>query len=194
MTFATKITVVRILLVPVFAALAIAYGLTVKTGAPDESLRWWALAVFIIAAASDGLDGWIARHFNQCSDLGAYLDPIADKSLLLTAILTLSIFDWGPDGWSIPLWFAILVFARDTTILVGVRWLQHIKLPIKIQPQWQGKACTVSQMFALAWVMLKFTTFDPLYPCLLAAFFTLWSGIEYVRTGWSHLCAARQKS
>lgn len=192
MTFATQITVGRIVLVPVFATLAIFYALGVKAGAANESLRYWALGVFIAAAASDGLDGWIARHFNQRSDLGAYLDPIADKTLLLTAILVLSLFDWGPDGWNIPAWFAILVFVRDTVILVGVRWLQHVELPIKIQPHWSGKLCTISQMFALGWVMLKIVPFSPIYPCIVAAVFTIWSGIAYFITGWNHLQAARR--
>ena len=82
MTLASKITVSRIVLIPVFVLLAWRYGQSVTAGEANESLRWWALAVFLVAAASDGVDGWIARHFNQKSDFGAFIDPIADKVLV----------------------------------------------------------------------------------------------------------------
>ena len=73
MTFASKITLTRIFMVPVFAVLAIYYGKSIEEGHPEEWLRWWALGVFITASASDGLDGWIARRFNQRSKFGAII-------------------------------------------------------------------------------------------------------------------------
>ncbi|MGD7652365.1 MAG: CDP-alcohol phosphatidyltransferase family protein [Verrucomicrobiales bacterium] len=188
MTFATKITVTRICMVPVFCGLAVAYGLSVRAGDANEALRWWALVVFVTAAVSDGIDGWVARRFNQRSDLGAYLDPIADKSLLLTAVLTLALVDWGADGWGLPLWFAVIVFLRDTVILVGVRYLMAVKKrKFEIKPHWSGKFCTVTQMFALGWVMLKVVPFSPVWPCVVSGAFTLWSGVMYVRQGWGIL-------
>lgn len=183
MTFASKITLGRILLVPVFAVLAIYYGISVKEGRPQEWLRWAALGVFVTAAASDGLDGWIARRFNQRSHFGATIDPIADKSLLLTAIITLSLVDWGPDGWRIPLWFSALVIVRDCIILGGIAVLHFINHKVRIKPHWTGKVCTVTQMFALGWVMLRVVPFSPFYPCAIAALFTLWSGWAYIREG-----------
>lgn len=182
-TFASKITMTRILMVPVFAALAIAYGMSVARGAPDESLRWWALGVFVTAAASDGLDGWIARRFNQKSDFGAFIDPIADKSLLLTGVLVLSFVDWCKPGWRLPPWFAVIVFLRDCIILFGVVILWRCKRKVKFVPHWTGKICTVTQMFALGWVMLKVVDLPPLWPCLVAGFFTAWSGVLYVMQG-----------
>lgn len=183
MTLASKITLGRLLLVPVFAVFAIYYGESVQAGAPVEWLRWTALGIFVTAAASDGIDGWIARRFNQRSRFGAAIDPIADKSLLLTAIITLSLVDWGPGGWRIPLWFTALVIVRDCIILGGLAVLHFTGHEIHIAPRWTGKVCTVAQMFALGWVMLKVVPFDPLYPCLVAAFFTLWSGYDYFREG-----------
>ena len=183
MTFASKITLTRILLVPAFAALALAYGHTVKTGHPDEALRGWALGVFITAAASDGLDGWIARCFNQRSKFGAFIDPIADKALLLIGVITLSWVDWGMDGWCLPAWFAVIVVARDGLILGGIRWLYHKRRAVHIAPHWSGKVCTVTQMIALGWVMLKVVPYPPAWPCLVAAVFTVWSAITYVRMG-----------
>lgn len=170
-------------MVPVFAVLALAYGHSVQTGRPDESLRWWALGVYITAAASDGLDGWIARRFNQRSAFGAYIDPIADKALLLTGVVTLALVDWGADGWRLPAWFAVIVVLRDALILIGVKWLQCTHRAVTIAPHWSGKICTVTQMFALGWVMLKLVTIPPTWPCLVAAVFTGWSAVIYFRQG-----------
>lgn len=183
-TFASKITLSRLLLVPVYAGLAIAYGRGVAAGSPHEALRWWALAVFVIAAGTDGIDGWIARRFNQRSDFGAFIDPIADKALVLTAIVVLSLVPWGENGWSIPVWFLALVILRDGVILGGIIVLWSARRKVRIAPHWSGKVCTVTQMFLIGWVMLKVVPFSPLYPCLLAAIFTTWSMVAYIGQGW----------
>ncbi len=90
MTTANKITIVRILMIPAFVTMAIYYGQSVQRGAPLEWERITAIAIFLIASLSDGLDGYVARHYNQRSSLGVVLDPIADKGLLLSGIITLS--------------------------------------------------------------------------------------------------------
>jgi cardiolipin synthase (CMP-forming) len=77
MTLPNWITLVRILLIPVFAWYAVQYGLSVEAGAPLEPLRYAAVAVFLTAACTDGLDGYIARHYNLRSRLGSVLDPLA---------------------------------------------------------------------------------------------------------------------
>lgn len=110
MNLATQITIFRILLIPVFIGLVIYYGDSVRTGRADESLRLWAAAVFGIAALSDAVDGWIARNFNQQSRLGAILDPLADKLLLLSAIIALSFTSWRQH---FPLWFPLLIIFKD---------------------------------------------------------------------------------
>jgi CDP-diacylglycerol--glycerol-3-phosphate 3-phosphatidyltransferase len=183
MTFASKITITRILLVPVFAALALAYGRSVASGMPDETLRWWALGVFVAAAGSDGIDGWVARRFNQISKFGAFIDPIADKALLLVGVITLSLVDWGVPGWRLPWWFAAIVVLRDGIILGGIGVLWKCRREVKIAPHWSGKLTTVAQMFALGWVMLRVVDVPPFWPCIVASGFTLWSAVEYVRHG-----------
>lgn len=183
MTLASKITVTRIALVPVFGILAFCYSLSAAGPYPVEPLRWWALAVFIAAAASDGIDGWVARRFNQKSELGAFLDPIADKSLLLTGVVILSLVDWGPNDWRLPAWFAAIVVTRDCIILGGIRLLHSKRLKVRIEPHWSGKICTVTQMFALGWVMLKVVSLPPTWPCIIASVFTLWSTVIYIRQG-----------
>jgi len=186
-TFASKITIARICLVPVYAYLALWYGHTIDRGSPDEPLRWWALAVFVTAAATDGVDGWVARRFNQVSKFGAYIDPIADKALLLTGVITLTLVDWGKHGWGLPLWFAALVILRDCIILGGIKVLYCNHREVKIVPHWTGKICTITQMFAIGWVMLKVIDYSPIYPCIVAGIFTVWSSIAYIRQGWQIL-------
>ncbi len=182
MTYATLITLMRLLLVPVFCLLAARYGDTVTTGNPDEQLRWIAVTTFILAAAMDGLDGWVARRFNQKSLIGAILDPLTDKALLLTGLITLTLVDWGQD-WHLPMWFLILVILRDAEIIVGIWILYYINRRVPINPHWSGKVCTVTQMIALGWVMLKLFDLSPIYPVAIATIFTIWSGVEYFREG-----------
>src|SRR5205814_9631027 len=122
MTTANKITVVRILMIPAFVTMAIYYGESIKRAEPLEWMRFTAIAIFLIAAVSDGLDGYVARHYNQRSSLGVILDPLADKGLRLSGIITLSISNWGdiePDYGRFPAWFPVLVISRDAVILVG---------------------------------------------------------------------------
>ena len=182
MTYATLITLVRLLMVPVFCVLAIRYGDSVASGNPDEQLRWFAVATYILAAALDGLDGWVARRFSQKSLMGSILDPLTDKALLLTGLITLTLVDWGQD-WHLPMWFLVLVILRDAEIIVGIWILYYINRRVPINPHWSGKVCTVTQMIALGWVMLKLFNLSPVYPVIVATVFTIWSGIEYFREG-----------
>jgi CDP-diacylglycerol--glycerol-3-phosphate 3-phosphatidyltransferase len=179
MTHASKITLARIALVPVFAVYVARYGMSVANGEPQESLRWTALALFIFASATDGVDGWVARRFNQRSKFGAFIDPLADKFLLITAIVFLSAFPWGPADWRMPPWFAWLVITRDSLIVIGIILVKRAAHAVHYSPHWTGKVCTVTQMIAIGWVMLKVNVLPPVYPCILAAVFTLWSAVNY---------------
>ena len=186
MTPATLITVARFALIPVFASIAVRYGRTVDASAPDDSLRWLAISIYTLASVLDGVDGWIARHFNQKSLAGAILDPITDKTLLMTGLVTATVINWGQD-WHLPVWFIILVVARDLEILGGIIILFKINGKVPINPHWTGKVCTATQMVAMGWIMLHVTVIDPIYPVILATLFTLWSGYEYFMTGYRQL-------
>src|SRR5438876_5525024 len=121
MTTANKITVVRILMIPVFVTMAIYYGQSIQRGEPLEWQRFTAIAIFLVAAVSDGLDGYVARRYKQRSALGAILDPIADKGLLLSAIITLSISNWSdidPEYGRFPAWVPVLVITPVALIVV----------------------------------------------------------------------------
>ena len=186
MTTANKITVVRILMIPAFVTMAIYYGESIKRGDPLEWQRYTAIIIFILAAVSDGLDGYVARRFNQRSTLGVYLDPIADKGLLLSGIITLSISNWSeshPEYGSFPIWFPVLVITRDAVILVGTMILYLLNGKVLVKPNWTGKVATVLQMIAIGWVMLQLRFIPLLYVVVAAGVFTLISGIVYVTDG-----------
>ena len=192
MTTANKITVIRILMIPVFVTLAIYYGESIQEGKPQDWQRFAAIAVFLLAAVSDGLDGFVARRYNQQSSLGMILDPIADKGLLLSGIITLSISNWSlgdPHYGKFPVWFPVLMISRDTVILVGSAVLHILNGTVRVRPSWTGKVATVLQMAAIAWVMLQFHFLPLLYVVGAAGLFTLISGLIYVRDGVRQLTA-----
>lgn len=186
MTTANKITVVRILMIPVFVTLAIYYGQSIRRGEPLEWQRFAAIVVFLVAAVSDGLDGYVARRYNQRSALGVILDPIADKGLLLSGVITLSISNWSdidPDYGKFPVWFPVLVITRDTVIVVGAVVLHLLNGKVRLKPSWTGKVATVLQMCAIAWVMLQLRFIPLPYIVIAAGVFTLISGVVYVLDG-----------
>jgi cardiolipin synthase (CMP-forming) len=187
MTVANQITLVRIVLIPVFVVFAVYYSVSVRAGAAEEWLRWAAVAVFVMAAVSDGLDGWIARRFNQRSALGVVLDPIADKGLLLAAIITLSLYPWPV---SLPLWFPVLVIARDVVILVGCGLLKFFTGDVEVRPSMLGKIATTLQMAAVAWVLLQIP--EQQWVVWAAGLFTLLSGLGYMWRGMHAMEGAAQ--
>ena len=194
MTTANKITLIRILMIPAFVTMAIYYGQSIARGTPLEWQRYTAIAIFLLASVSDGLDGYVARRYNQRSALGVVLDPIADKGLLLSGIITLSISNWSkvdPEYGRFPAWFPVLVISRDAVILLGTAVLYFLIGPnIKVKPSWTGKVATVLQMAAIAWVMLQLQFLPLIWIVGAAGLFTLSSGIIYVLNGVSQLQAA----
>ena len=145
-----------------------------------------AIVIFLLAAVSDGLDGYVARRYNQRSSLGVILDPIADKGLLLSGIITLSISNWSeidPEYGRFPAWFPVLVITRDAVILVGAVVLHLLNGKVLVKPNWTGKVATVCQMCAIGWVMLQLRFLPLLFVVIVAGIFTLISGVVYVMDG-----------
>ena len=178
MTLPNQITIGRILLIPVFVLLAIYYGQSAASGHPDERLRFATIAVFLTAALSDGIDGWIARRYRLKSPLGAILDPIADKGLMLTAIITLSVTSWP---YELPIWYPVLVIARDVMIVTGVGVIRLLNDRVEIRPTLLGKTSTFLQMFTVSVVMLQWRHCDPVV--WASGVVTLLSGIAYLAAG-----------
>jgi len=183
MTTANKVTIFRILLIPFFVVEVLYY---VREG--WELHRWLALLTFFIASVLDGVDGYIARRYNQRSELGALLDPLADKLLLVSAIVLLSLNN-EPHLPRLPLWFTGIVIGRDVILLVGLVVIHLTTGRAVIRPRWVGKAATVLQMSTVLWLFLKFDTRMLPWLALLAAACTGVAGLLYVWDGSRQLSA-----
>jgi cardiolipin synthase len=188
MTTANKITIFRILMIPLFIVQVLYYY---KTGSETHHLL--ALLAFAVAAILDGVDGYIARHYNQKSELGAILDPLADKLLLVSAILLLSI---GGQHClpTISLWLTATVISRDVLLLIGIVVVQLICGKITVRPRMFGKVATVLQMVTVVWALLKWDATWLHYWSLGAAVFTGVSGLLYVWDGTRQLSASPMSS
>jgi CDP-diacylglycerol--glycerol-3-phosphate 3-phosphatidyltransferase len=184
-TTANKVTVLRILLVPVFVVQVLYYE---RTG--DEWHRLAAILSFAFAAVSDAYDGYLARRYNQRSELGALLDPLADKLLLVSALVLIT-FVKGPHLPNLPLWLAGTVIGRDVIQAIGFAVLHYTlggKVPVR--PRLVGKVATVLQMVSVSWALLKWPP-DWLGPLALAtAVFTAVSGVIYLLDGMKLLSAS----
>jgi len=168
MTVPNIITTLRIIIVPIFIIYMI------------NSRALAALIVFIIASISDALDGFIARVFRQKTSLGAYLDPLADKILLITAYITLAILKM------IPSWLAVVTISRDVIIMLGVLILYMNRYPVRIRPSLLSKATTCIQAATILIVLSNDyldLDFLKVYSFWLAAVVTVASGLQYIRNG-----------
>ena len=148
MTTANKVTILRILLIPFFVVELIYFLQT-----DNEVYRLLALLTFAVTAILDGVDGYIARRYNQKSELGAILDPLADKLLLVSAIVTLS-FSYGPRIGQIPLWLTGTILGRDLVLLLGIAVIRLTVGRVVVRPRIIGKIATVLQMIVVVWILL----------------------------------------
>lgn len=171
-TIPNILTIVRIFLTPVFV---MAYT------SENFNLAW---ILFAIAGLTDALDGFLARIWNQRTQLGAMLDPLADKALLVTSFICLAL-----KGW-IPTWFTVLVVSRDVIIIGGLALLNFwgVDVRSRIKPIWISKFTTAAQIFLVIFVMiqrsfkLEFST-SLSFMVWVTAIGTVLSGIAYVRRG-----------
>ena len=173
MNIPNTLTIIRILSVPVFVV-CLLYGRFLA-----------ALLIFIGAGITDGLDGLIARVYHQRTTTGAYLDPIADKLMLVTAFVVLAILG------TIPLWLTAIVIAKDVIVALGVLILFLTSRRVEIKPVLIGKAATFSQMVAIPWALLAayslfFRNFLP-YVIWLTAVLTCLSALDYIYVGVNYL-------
>ena len=180
MKLANKITIARICLIPVFGIFAWQYGSRVVRGRPFEYVRVIAAIVFILAAVMDGLDGFVARRFNQRSRLGAVLDPIADKGLVMTAIVVLTLSNRSKG---FPIWFPIAVIGRDAVLVIGFLALSKAIGRVEIRPSKIGKMATLLQIASILWLLLGIRRIDQFCLTTLATLFTVASGLGYVVDG-----------
>ncbi len=169
-TAANAVTVARIALVPVILV-------ALLTG---EEWRWLAFALFGLAAATDRLDGWLARRNDQVTTLGVVIDPIADKLLMGGSLVALSILG------DLPWWVTVVILVRE----LGITWMRYlIKDRVVLPASRGGKAKTVAQAMAIGLfvaplaVLPNWITVAAWALMAVALLLTVVTGLDYVRTG-----------
>jgi cardiolipin synthase (CMP-forming) len=171
MNIPNLITLLRIILVPIVVILLI------------QGSFFKALIVFIVAGLSDALDGFLARVLKQQTVLGAFLDPIADKALLASSFVTLSILH------IIPSWLAVIVISRDFIILLGISVLSIMSITVEIRPAFVSKVTTGIQLITILLALsVRCLPFDFNEMWLLTlywvtALLTILSGLNYMLRG-----------
>ena len=169
LTLANRLTILRILMTPIITVLL----LYRQMGA--------ALALFLLAGATDGLDGLVARSWKQKTMLGIVLDPIADKLLLTSTVVTLTILK------ELPRWFTIILVSRDVLLIGGSMILYMFLGKIGMPPSWLGKTTTGLQLLTVLWAMV-YNFFPAIKPAILplavvTLALTIASGLDYIYRG-----------
>lgn len=190
-TLANQITILRILLILPFVICLL------KTTHPLTGIwfRWVALGIFLIAAISDALDGYLARIQKQVTPLGTFLDPLADKLLITCTCIILSLPPTAIEGFRLPLSVVVLIIGKDMLLLLGFVVTFFLTNKSHIQPIWAGKASTVFQMLMVLSIlpgpeMARWIEFWPIWTriiwwmtgfwALMATFIYIVRGIRYI--------------
>jgi cardiolipin synthase len=163
------LTLIRIIIIPIFVT-ALVYK------------RYdYALYLFAGAAVTDALDGFAARFSGQKTELGAFLDPLADKSLLITSFILFSIYGW------IPTWLTIIVISRDIIVVLGWFLIYLVYGRTKVEPSIIGKAAIASQLLLIAYALVDLNTklldAPPEAAFWTVAGLTVASGLQYAYRG-----------
>ena len=163
MNTANKLTLARVVMIPLFL-------LVLYLQVPGAN--YWALGIFIVASLTDTLDGYIARHYNQTTDFGKFMDPLADKCLVTAAML------WFVEIGQMPGWALLIVIVREFAVS-GLRMVAADKGRV-IAAGWSGKVKTASTMVCIC-LMLLAPGFAELGAICVAVIVltTIWSGVEY---------------
>jgi cardiolipin synthase len=171
MNIPNLITILRIFLVPVLV-ICLIQGLYCKS-----------LLIFLVASSTDALDGFLARVLHQKSLLGAYLDPLADKALVASSFITLSLIT------VIPSWLTVIVISRDLVIMIGICVLTLMSVPFAIKPAVVSKVTTIFQFLTVLVALASLAApmhFDRILVEIViwaTAFFTILSGLAYIARG-----------
>jgi len=175
LTLATKITIFRIILVPFFITAILYYSPI------NDYFRLIALTIFVIAAVSDLIDGFIARRFQQKSKLGSFLDPIADKLLLMSGFICLYKVSILFEVVRFPVWLIVAVISRDVLLLLGIMIIHLMHKDLLISPTTWGKVNTVLQMACIIGILLQWPWTSVFWYATLVSIVI--SAFEYYRQG-----------
>ena len=162
MNTANKLTMLRVVMIPAF--LIVLYW-----GFPGS--RYVALAIFILASVTDFVDGYIARHYNQITDFGKFMDPLADKCLVTAAML------WFVQEGQMPAWALLIVIVREFGVS-GLRMIAADKGRV-IAAGWSGKVKTASTMVCICLMLLLYRPVLDLVCVVVILATTAYSGVEY---------------
>ena len=162
MNTANKLTILRVFMIPVFL-------LVLYLDVPNAN--YWALAIFVIASLTDTLDGYIARHYNQTTDFGKFMDPLADKCLVTAAML------WFVEIGQMPAWALLVVIIREFGVS-GLRMVAADKGRV-IAAGWSGKVKTASTMVCICLMLLIARPALDLVCAAVILVTTVYSGAEY---------------
>ena len=196
LTIPTWLTLLRIVLIPV---LALVFYL------PYTWANFASAAVFGLASITDWLDGWIARRWHQYSAFGAFLDPVADKLMVSTALFL--IVQGHPTAW-MALWAAVIV-GREIAVSALREWMAEVGQRAAVKVATVGKIKTIVQMVAIGCLLYAIVPLKPPQPVpwmgrevfvigdwmlAVAALLTLWSGWQYLRAAWPALRAGERSA
>ncbi|OGV45255.1 MAG: hypothetical protein A2X46_14725 [Lentisphaerae bacterium GWF2_57_35] len=183
MTLANKVTITRLLGIPVFILLTLYYTMSLAAGNGSETYRIWALVVFVAIASTDALDGYLARSRHEITELGRILDPLADKALLLSALILLTRPSLPGLVPHIPIWFTALTISRDVLLLLGSVVIHHFVGTVKVRPRIFGKVATVLTMLAILWVLAQWPEGGFIWLIVAAGLLIFVSGAFYLFDG-----------
>ena len=162
MNTANKLTILRVVMIP-------AFRLVLYLDVPCAN--YWALAIFAAASITDTLDGYIARHYNQITDFGKFMDPLADKCLVTAAML------WFVEVGQMPAWALLVVIIREFGVS-GLRMVAADKGRV-IAAGWSGKVKTASTMVCIILMLLSLPAIVNQICTAVIVLTTIYSGVEY---------------
>ena len=183
LTLATKVTIARILGIPVFILLMIYYFISLEKGVPNDNLRYVAFGFFVAIIATDALDGYLARSRNEVSTLGALLDPLADKMLVLSSLVLLTRPGFGELDPQLPVWFSVTLISRDAFLIVGYFVIHAVANHVDVEPSVAGKGSTFLVAITVGCVLMQVP--DPVLNVFIAlsALCVIVSWWQYLQSG-----------
>jgi len=154
LSWANRITILRILLIAPFVSCMLQINDPALSEHIRHLIRYAAVAVFLLMAASDGLDGFLARKNGQATKLGSFLDPTADKLLITAACLLLASRHSGVNGFLLPPTVVVLIIGKDVLLFIGFLIIYFLTGKVRIVPVFAGKAATALQLSMVAAILI----------------------------------------